>query len=394
MTLAPFIPLLGLVVAVYRWATWSTKPKGTRELPGPRGKNDDFVATGYIRVVLMRPGLPILGNLLEFPRSYAWIKFQEWSHQYGPIYQLNVLGKTLVIVSEQAIADELLTTRGATYSDRGSLHMLALNTGGGDLVGSPLNDYWRRGRKFATAMTVASMASQWEPFLAHEVKRMIMNMVHDSSKYEFWFERVSTAVAIRQGFGTILIKDQDVQYHTDQIMVHNRMIEKVGAPGAYLVDIIPQLMHVPEVLAPFKQEAKRFYARDSAYFFALLKGAIQKYEQGVPESPKSFSRCWLEKEDRYGLSFREAAYVMGTLFGGGSGTTSGSMRSFCLAMCHYPNWMQKLNEELDQVVGPDRLPTFQDYPNLHLVRAMVKETLRWRPVVPSSTLSKKSPQIR
>lgn len=46
--------------------------------------------------------------------------------------------------------------------------------------------------------------------------------------------------------------------------------------------------------------------------------------------------------------------------------------------------MEKLNQELDDVVGPDRPPTFSDYSNLRVVRAVVKETLRWRPIVPTS----------
>ena len=233
-------------------------------------------------------------------------------------------------------------------------------------------------------MTVATAASQWEPFLGHEVKKMVLNMVKDTSKYEFWFERVSTAVSIRQGFGMTLVLDEDVEYHTDQIMAHNRMIERVGAPGAYMVDVFPSLINLPESMAPFKKEARQTYAKDSAYFFALLEEAGRKFEAGIPEQPKSFARCWYEKHDRFGLSFGEAAYVLGTLFGGGSGTTSGSMRSFCLAMCHHPEWMQRLNDELDAIVGPDRLPTFQDYSSLPTVRAVVKETLRWRPVVPAS----------
>jgi cytochrome P450 len=32
------------------------------------------------------------------------------------------------------------------------------------------------------------------------------------------------------------------------------------------------------------------------------------------------------------------------------------------------------------VVGPDRLPTFEDLPSLGYIRAIVSETLRWRPV--------------
>jgi cytochrome P450 len=262
--------------------------------------------------------------------------------------------------------------------------MLSLLTRGGDLVGSPLNDFWRKGRKFATTMTGASAISQWEPVLAHEVKRMVCNMVKDTSRYEFWFEALSSAVSIRQNFGISLSTDEEIEHHVNSIMAHAHEIES-RAPGSYLVDLIPAMMHLPEALAPFKREASQVYDRSFSYFRGLVEEACLKYEKKIPETPKSFARCWLEKEDRYGLSYTEAVWVMGTLYAAGTGTTSGTMRSFCLAMCHHPEWMQKLNEELDRVVGPDRLPTLQDYGALPNVRAVIKETLRWRPVVAAST---------
>ena len=40
----------------------------------------------------------------------------------------------------------------------------------------------------------------------------------------------------------------------------------------------------------------------------------------------------------------------------------------------------KLQNELDAVVGPDRLPQFSDMPQLPTVRAVVKETIRYRSV--------------
>ena len=53
---------------------------------------------------------------------------------------------------------------------------------------------------------------------------------------------------------------------------------------------------------------------------------------------------------------------------------------FTLAMVHYSQWLHHLQDELDQVVGIDRLPTFEDMKQLPTVRAVVKETPRWRPV--------------
>lgn len=55
-----------------------------------------------------------------------------------------------------------------------------------------------------------------------------------------------------------------------------------------------------------------------------------------------------------------------------------------LAMVLHPGPQKRAQEEIDRVVGSDRLPTFQDYENLPYVRALVKEVMRWRGVGPLS----------
>ena len=67
-------------------------------------------------------------------------------------------------------------------------------------------------------------------------------------------------------------------------------------------------------------------------------------------------------------------------FEAGAGTTAAAMMSFILAMVLHPSALRSLQQEIDAVVGDDRLPTFDDMLNLPHVRATVKETLRWRPV--------------
>jgi len=53
-----------------------------------------------------------------------------------------------------------------------------------------------------------------------------------------------------------------------------------------------------------------------------------------------------------------------------------------LAMIAYPEKQKKCQEELDRVIGPARMPTFEDRNNLPYVSATVRELLRWRPVIP------------
>ncbi|KAG6843323.1 hypothetical protein H0H93_001413 [Arthromyces matolae] len=42
--------------------------------------------------------------------------------------------------------------------------------------------------------------------------------------------------------------------------------------------------------------------------------------------------------------------------------------------------MKKAQAELDRVVGSDRMPEFVDMDNLPYTNALIKETMRWRPV--------------
>ena len=51
-------------------------------------------------------------------------------------------------------------------------------------------------------------------------------------------------------------------------------------------------------------------------------------------------------------------------------------------MTLYPEVLKKAQDELDRVVGRDRLPTIEDRDDLPYVRALVSEVLRWGPVAP------------
>ena len=56
------------------------------------------------------------------------------------------------------------------------------------------------------------------------------------------------------------------------------------------------------------------------------------------------------------------------------------------AMAMYPEVLKKAHEEIDRVIGPNRLPDMGDIDSLPYVSAIVKESLRWKLVVPTGTL--------
>ena len=58
------------------------------------------------------------------------------------------------------------------------------------------------------------------------------------------------------------------------------------------------------------------------------------------------------------------------------------MQSLFLAMALYPEVQKKAQAEIDAVVGPNRLPDFDDRASLPYINAIVKESLRWHLVFP------------
>jgi cytochrome P450 len=60
---------------------------------------------------------------------------------------------------------------------------------------------------------------------------------------------------------------------------------------------------------------------------------------------------------------------------------------FVLAMVLYPDVQKHAQAEIDSVIGKDRfLPTFEDRASLPYVEAILREVLRWHPIVPIGEL--------
>jgi cytochrome P450 len=84
-------------------------------------------------------------------------------------------------------------------------------------------------------------------------------------------------------------------------------------------------------------------------------------------------------QEKEGFSDITAGYLAGNLIEAGTETTSSTLYAFIQAMVIFPEVMEKAQEEIDRVIGPDRLPTMNDEQDLQYIRACVKESLRWMP---------------
>lgn len=117
-------------------------------------------------------------------------------------------------------------------------------------------------------------------------------------------------------------------------------------------------------------------------------------------NPPSFVSHSLDKLE--GRDDKEAEAVIrgvsATSFGAGSDTvrateigvvylthatqTVAALYTLIYALVMHPEVVKKAHEELDRVVGRDRLPEFTDKAYLPYITAITHEVLRWKPIAP------------
>ena len=58
------------------------------------------------------------------------------------------------------------------------------------------------------------------------------------------------------------------------------------------------------------------------------------------------------------------------------------MHTFLLAMLLHPEVQDRAQQDIDTVVGRDRMPNFDDRPAMPYIDAICHEVLRWKPTSP------------
>lgn len=141
------------------------------------------------------------------------------------------------------------------------------------------------------------------------------------------------------------------------------------------------------MLAPWKREVQRRGRLEARTNLDLLSMVEEELATAKDPSliPESLTKLLLESRESdpqsfVGLSRRDFSFLPASLFGAGSDTTSSTMCSLVLALVTHPYALKAVHAEFDAVIGFDRTPNFADALSLPYLNALIRETLRWRPV--------------
>jgi pseurotin biosynthesis cytochrome P450 monooxygenase len=226
--------------------------------------------------------------------------------------------------------------------------------------------------------------TKYQTFMTEEAALMISSLLETPADFDAHFARYSYAVLTRSVFGFRVSDAKDPFVVHQENFIEETM--KLFRPDEYPSNVFPFLRWLPSWTLPSLAKMERLRAgmdEEVHYLRRRVEKQIAEEKAGTARKASkwdSIYRHFLTNRDQYEVSDQEAGFTFQAMLGAGTRSPHNALLTFACLMMEYPEWQEKLQKEIDTVVGAERLPTFADVPNLPTVRAIVKEGIRYRSI--------------
>ncbi|KDN35251.1 hypothetical protein RSAG8_11736, partial [Rhizoctonia solani AG-8 WAC10335] len=331
-------------------------------------------------------GNPIFGSALELRTSKAfWINFAKWTDQFGPIVSVRMLFQRMVIIDDPKIVTYLFEKKASQYSDRYVSQLALLIGWETDIIFieyGPLLEHYRTLLQRALNNRVVL---DYLPLQEHETKRLLRRLYESPEKFMQHIHLLAGSVAIRMVYGyKVDSPDDRLVQAAEQVMA---IFSDIMAPGRWMIEVFPLLRYVPKWFpgATFHKAVASWVPILRATEDETFEFVKSQMAKGIAEP--SFTSKLLQPENGEEITKEEEGNikrVAAALYGAASDTTVSAVKTFILAMTLYPDVQAKAQSEIESYLHTQphkRFITMDDKPNLPYASALIREILRWHPVL-------------
>ncbi|THH16641.1 hypothetical protein EW146_g4040 [Bondarzewia mesenterica] len=288
----------------------------------------------------------------------------------GDIIYMRAFGNSIMVLNSAKVADDLLDKRGAIYSSRPERAMVRDVMGWTwSFAGMPYGNSWRKHRGVFQKHFHARATPRYEPIQIREAHALLRNLLrspenyyHHARRYRF---RSAAALVMKISYGHDVAEEGDIFVILAERAMSNLI--KASIFGTYLVDYIPILKYVPQWFpgAEFKRQGKKWMKDSQAMLDEPYKVVKAQMASGIVE-PSVMTIELGSSNDSKEVDITLIKNIAAISYAAGADTTVATLMTFFLTMLLHPEVQHKAQEEIDRVVGPDRLPEFSDRDNCHM----------------------------
>ncbi|KAJ8247927.1 hypothetical protein GJAV_G00252170 [Gymnothorax javanicus] len=350
-------------------------PEGLQRLPGPKP-------------------FPIIGNVLDVVGS-PHLSLTTLSERYGPIYQIQIGMRPVVVLSGSETIRQALIKQGEDFSGRPDLYSFQFISNGKSLAfSSDLAGVWRARRKLAmnalrSFSTVESSESGYscvlEEHICKEGEHLVkqLSTVTEASGSFDPFRHIVVSVAnviCAMCFGRRYSHDDEELLNLVNLSDEFGQVAGSGNPA----DFIPFLRFLPS------RTMKRFVEINERFKDFVSKIVMDHYRTYDKNNIRDITDSLIDHcEDRkldensnVQVSDEKIVGIVNDLFGAGFDTISTALSWAVVYLVAYPEIQEQLHREMKDAVGYDRTPRLSDKPKLPLLESFILELFRHSSFLP------------
>ncbi|XP_074142715.1 cytochrome P450 1B1 isoform X2 [Sminthopsis crassicaudata] len=341
---------------------------------------------------------PLIGNAVEVG-NIPHLSFTRLARRYGDVFQIRLGNCPVVVLNGERAIRQALLQQGSTFASRPPFPSFHVVSNGRSLAFGKYSEIWKMQRRVAhgtvRAFSTGHVRSRrvLEQHVLSEARELVMLLVQGSAGGAFLNPGPLTVVAVANVMSAVCF---GCRYsHSDEefreLLSHNERFGRTVGAGS-LVDVLPWLQRFPN---PVRTAYRDFQKLNHDFYGFVLDKFLKHRSSLKPGAPPRDMMDALihtvgkEEEESTGEATAglhlDTDYVPATvtdIFGASQDTLSTALQWLLILFIRYPEVQAQVQEELDRVVGRDRLPCLDDQPHLPYVMAFLYEAMRFTSFVP------------
>ncbi|KAM0023011.1 putative cytochrome P450 [Helianthus debilis subsp. tardiflorus] len=325
------------------------------------------------------PKLPIIGNLHQLlgrPRHEAlW----QLSKQYGPLMQIQIGSKQILVISSPPMAKQVLKTQDHIFCNRQPFQATKqLSYNFVDVVFSPHNAHWKEMCKLLVSELMGpKRAKVLHRVLVTEIENVIHSLSPNTAvNLNDMFLDIVKQMMCKVAFGNNY-REQPLKGPSWDVMLD----ETIDLLNGSVSDSFPLLGFFIDRLSGWNRTLNERFRNLDAYIDAIIDDHLKDNVEEISEEDKDFVHTLLEmssKENASGFRLNHAdlkALVM-NIFIAGIDTTALVMLWAMSEIIKNPRVMKKLQSEIRNNTEKIQKAEEMNTTKMTYLKMVVKETLR------------------
>ncbi|XP_051020370.1 cytochrome P450 2J4-like [Acomys russatus] len=327
--------------------------------------------------------LPFVGNLLQLDLDKSHLVMQQFVKKYGNIISMDIGNIHSVIITGLPLIKEVFTHMEQKFLKRPITPIRERVFNNNGLIMSN-GQTWREQRRFAL-MTLRNFGlgkKSLEQCIREEAQHLVEAIAEEGGQPfdpQFNINSAVSNVICSLTFG------ERFAYEDEQFQELLRLLDEATCLEASMIcqlyNVFPSIF---KYLPGPHQRVFRNWGRLRLFVSHMMDSHRKDWN---PIEPRDFIDAFLTEMTKYPdktTSFNEENLICSTLdlFFAGTETTSHTLRWALLYMALYPEVQEKVQAEIDEVIGQKRQPSTDDRESMPYSNAVIHEVQRMGNIVP------------